>query len=48
MCGMPQDSLPPHEHLVELIQAQLEPSRPPVITLTGAFGLSHLAQQCVH
>src|SRR5258706_6386219 len=37
-----------HEELVEIGEAHLVPRRPPVVALTGAFGLLHLAQQGIH
>src|SRR6267378_6692268 len=37
-----------HEELVEIGEAHLVPSRAAVVTLAGALGLLHLAQQGVH
>ena len=36
------------EQLVQLLEAQLNPGRAPVITLPGTLGLFHVAQQRVH
>src|SRR5690554_4202816 len=46
--GSVMTSLAPHEHAVEFAHRPLEPGRPAVIALIGAFRTLHLAQQRIH